>query len=104
MTVSDSTKKDLTAWDIVEDNITVIHNGINKINVKSNKEKKKTAMFLGAIAKDKGIEDALKIFAEINKEKNGWQFWVVGQSSDLYLQYLKNEAKKLNIRNLKFWG
>lgn len=107
MTVSDSTKKDLIEWGIPADNITVIHNGFShpKIGRLPSKEKKNTAIFLGAIAKDKGIEDALRVFSEINKKANNWQFWVVGKAESHYQDYLKNLAKNLGLENrLKFWG
>ena len=89
MTVSESTKKDLLDWGIPVDNVKVIHNGINFISTKAGKEKKKTLMFLGALAKDKGVEDALKVFSIINKKDLAFQFWVVGYGSPDYLKELK---------------
>lgn len=106
MTVSKSTKQDLIRWGIPKRNITVIHNGINilKINLPS-KEKKKTAMFLGAISRDKGIEDVIRVFKEIDNKEQGWQFWVVGKSDFRYLSFIKKLAKNLGILNkIKFFG
>jgi glycosyltransferase involved in cell wall biosynthesis len=107
MTVSDSTKKDLVAWGISPKNITVIHNGATllKRKPKTLKQKHKTLIFLGALSRDKGIEDALKVFSLIIKTKKDWQFWVVGQGEDHYLNHLKNISRQLNIqKKVKFWG
>lgn len=107
MTVSESTKKDLTFWGIAENNITIIHNGINIFKIKTTikKEKKKTLIFLGSLSKDKGIEDAIKVFSLIDKKQNDWQFWIIGKADVKYLKVLKNLANKLNLDNkLKFFG
>lgn len=105
MTVSESTKKDLVDWGIPQKNITVIHNGLNMPRIKFYpKEKKKTLIFLGALSKDKGIEDALKIFSILDKTGN-FQFWIVGKGDFRYLEYLKSQARKLGIdKKVKFWG
>lgn len=107
MTVSESTKKDLITWGIPKKNITVVYNGVNipKIHKLPLKEKIRTAIFLGAISKDKGIEDALNIFSFINKKEKDWQFWVVGKSDSVYLLKLKKLSKKLGLSHkIKFWG
>lgn len=104
MTVSESTKKDLISWGIGDGNITVIHNGITVPKLKiPDKENKKTLIYLGAISKDKGVEDALKVFSLLKKED--FQFWVVGKSDSRYLKFLKKESQKLGIsRKVKFFG
>ncbi|MBI2018522.1 glycosyltransferase family 4 protein [Candidatus Daviesbacteria bacterium] len=107
MTVSQSTKQDLVDWGIPKSNITVIHNGINIPRTKKfpPKEKKKTAIFLGSISKDKGIEDAIYIFKEIDNIEKGWQFWVVGKSDMRYLNTIQRLAKNLGIfHKIIFWG
>lgn len=106
MTVSQSTKHDLVNWGIPQRNITVIHNGINISKKKlPPKEKKKTAIFLGSISKDKGIEDAIKIFYEIDNLEKGWQFWVVGKSDLRYLKTIQRLAINLGIFNkIIFFG
>lgn len=107
MTVSDSTKKDLISWGIPEKSITVIHNGLNTLLVKSDfpKEKKRTLIFLAALSKDKGIEDAIRTFYYINKQENNWQFWIAGKGEEHFLKQLKLQVKKLNMeRKIKFWG
>lgn len=107
MTVSQSSKKDLVEWGIPENNITVIHNGSGPLPFKKlpNKEVKKTVVYLGALTKDKGIEDALRIFSILNSNSNDWQFWVIGRADRQYLSELKQQSKKLNLEDwMKFWG
>lgn len=108
VTVSQSTKKDLVSFGIPEENISIIHNGIDVSAIPAKlppKAKRKTAMFLGAISHDKGIKDALEAFCLINQTNRDWQFWIVGRSSPEMNEYLKNEVKRLGIkRNTKYWG
>lgn len=107
MTVSQSTKDDLIKWGIPKEQITVVFNGVKvpKISKLYSKEKKQTAIFLGAISKDKGIEDAIEIFAQILSKGNNWQFWVVGKSEANYLDFLKKQTENLGIsKNVEFLG
>ncbi len=105
MTVSESTKIDLVSWGIPKENIMVVYNGVNIPRIRIYpKEYIKTLIYLGAISKDKGIEDALKIFSTLNIKRH-WQFWVVGKSEPKYLKFLKKQSEILGIdRILKFWG
>lgn len=106
MTVSESTKADLVSWGINPAGITVINNGIDMPNIKiPPKERIKTIIFLGALAKDKGIEKALEIFSLLQKiYKNNINFWVVGKGHPNYEAFLKEKSKILGLRNIKFWG
>ncbi len=106
MTVSKSTKEDLIRWGINENNIFVVENGIKKPKQKKlPKEIKPTVVFLGALSRDKGIEDALHIFKLLNNYQKDWQFWVIGKGEDRYLKYLENLATQLDIKQkIKFWG
>ncbi len=107
MTVSESTKDDLIKWGIPRRGITVINNGISlPKNLKlSNKNTIKTAMFLGAISTDKGIFDALKIFEEVERKDEGWQYWIIGKGTKEYIQELKSYAKKAGIfSKVEFFG
>lgn len=99
MTVSESTKKDLILWGIPSPNITVIHNGISSSHrlEKFIKEKDHTLIFLGAISRDKGIEDALKVFSIIHAKEKKSKLWVVGKGEKIYLDYLKLLCRKLNV-------
>lgn len=106
MTVSESTKSDLINWGINAVNITVIHNGIDKPKIEIPvKEEVKTIIFLGALAKDKGIERALEIFSLLQKiYRDKIYFWVVGKGHPKYETYLKNKSESLDLSNIKFWG
>lgn len=106
MTVSNSTKNDLEKWGIPSKNITIIHNGANPPKIKiPAKERKKTLIFLGVLSKDKGIEDALKIFAQLKRVDKDWRFWVVGKPDSKYTMRLKEIVKNEALeRSVKFWG
>lgn len=106
LTVSASTKHDLIEWHIPAKHITVIHNGVTipDFRLNSRKEEKKTILFLGALAKDKGIEDALKSFSIIHALKPDWQFWIAGHGEPTYMEELKGLVKQLHIDNVIFWG
>ena len=105
MTVSESTKSDLIDWGIPKGNVTVIYNGVSSSKVKVQKERKKTVIYLGALTKDKGIEDTVKIFGLLNKKDPSFQFWVVGKGEAGYLKYLKGKIKRFNLeKKIKFWG
>lgn len=106
LTVSESTKEDLMKWSIPQSNITVIHNGISSPTIeKVKKEEKPTVIFLGALSKDKGIEDVLVSISLLNKIKDNFQYWIVGKADVAYGQYLKQQTENLNIKNqVKFFG
>ncbi|MCX7928156.1 MAG: glycosyltransferase family 4 protein [Patescibacteria group bacterium] len=108
MTVSESTRKDLINCGIPSKNITVINNGLNLDEIPKKlppKEKRKTAIFLGAISYDKGIFDALEAFGEINIRDANWQFWIVGRASPEMKDNLKKRIKVLNIgKNTTYFG
>lgn len=107
MTVSESTKKDLISWGVAEKNVTVIHNGVNVVipNPMPKKEHKKTAIFLGALSRDKGIEDAVAAFKEIDRLDENWQFWIVGKGETTYTKSLFSLVQKVGLeKKVKFWG
>lgn len=106
MTVSESTQKDLAAWGIPKENISVIHNGVTVPKIAlPEKQILKTVTFLGALARDKGVKQALKVFSILQKQyKRNIQFWIIGKADPAYLKSLKEYAKKLNLKKMKFWG
>lgn len=106
MTVSESTKADLIGWGVHNTDVTVIYNGIDQPDIKEvSKEKTKTIIFLGALAKDKGIEKALEIFSLLQKNcKDNIHFWVVGKGHPKYEAFLKEKSGVLGLRSIKFWG
>lgn len=107
MTVSESTKTDLISYGIPPKNITIIHNGVKLFLPAKTlaKDLRSTAIYLGALSDDKGTPDAIKVFAEIARKDDMWQFWVVGPGTPEYVKKLKRMAEDLGIMgNLKFWG
>lgn len=107
MTVSDSTKDDLVKWGISSRAVTVVNNGVTLHIPKAGvaKSNTKTAIFLGAISKDKGVFDAIKIFAGIERKDEDWQYWVVGKGTKEYINELKKLSKELGINSkIKFYG
>ncbi|MBI2011684.1 glycosyltransferase family 4 protein [Candidatus Daviesbacteria bacterium] len=107
ITVSKSTKLDIARFGIPEQNINVIQNGIFKPKkiILPAKTQIPTITFLGTLSKDKGIEDAIKCFAILNKQGK-FNFWVIGRKEgEVYFQKLLRFAKSLGLKkNLEFWG
>ena len=109
MTGSESAKNDLIKMGIKKDKIKIIHHGIiikaPKKFVK--KEKIKTLTFLGAITKDKGIEEIVSSFSLlVNKKKfPKLNLWIIGKGNVLYIKHIKNlvNSKKIGNRTV-FWG
>lgn len=107
MTGSNSALEDLVRMGIDKKNITVVPHGVLSLQPKpfSNKESKKTLVYLGMLSKDKGIEDALKCF-QLLRSKGDYQFWVIGRAeTKMYSLRIEKLAKRLNLNGLvKFWG
>ena len=106
MVGSESAKADLENVGIPGKNITIIPHGvvIKKLKRLPVKGKIKTVVFLGALTKDKGIEDALKTFSYLAKLGN-YNFWVIGKGGKGYEKYLLNLTEELGIKSkVIFWG
>lgn len=106
ITVSDSSRKDLIKFGIDEKNIYVIHNGISTINSDSKKEKDPTIIYLGRLAKDKGVEDAIMAFSEVQEKINNAKMWIIGREEKKgYYKNLVNLVKRLKIdEKITFYG
>ncbi len=107
LTVSQSTKNDLISLGISNQSTTIIPNGVivPKIDKKF-KKSKITITYLGALSKDKGIEEALKVFGQLyNKVGKAYNFWIIGKGDEDYLNFLNSQVEKLGIKKqVKFWG
>lgn len=106
MTGSVSAKEDLVKFGIQKKNVSVVPHGviIDVSSKKPTKEKTKTICFLGALARDKGIEDAIKAFGILNKE-GAFNFWVLGSGAPEYVSFLKTLARSLGLgEKIKFFG
>lgn len=107
MTVSESTKQDLVEWGIKPSNISVVYNGVSlDLAPKSGLIKQnKTAMFLGTLSRDKGVEDVIRTFGFINKIDSEWKFWIVGKGEPKYTNKLHSMSRDLGLNGkVKFWG
>lgn len=105
MTVSNSTKDDLLSYGCK--NVTVIKNGVIGPSKRTiiNKSVKPSLIYLSALAKDKGIEDALEVFKLIDKRIGECHFHIVGRGHPEYENYLKSiAAKNLPKNNFTFHG
>jgi len=104
ITGSDSAKKDINRIGIPLNNITIIPHGVIVASPPKNVTKNKinTIIFLGALTKDKGIEEALQAFT-ILKDKGNFNFWVVGKGSTVYSKKLKKICKESGTE-VKFFG
>ncbi len=108
MTVSNSTKRSLCLMGIPEKNITIIYNAVDvDVSKYKNylKECEYTISYLGALSKDKGVEDAVKCFFYL-KKKGIESFWVIGKAvTKEYERKLRVLVKKYGlVKNVKFWG
>ena len=106
MTGSESAKEDLIGMGIRSQNITVVPHGtlIDKPKPMPKKNKKKTVVFLGALARDKGIEDAIETFAILDKGGK-YNYWIIGKGNEDYVKELKKKVANLKLKSKpKFWG
>ncbi len=106
-TVSESTRDDLVKYGVSDSRIKVVKNGVNRPThlPRTGKERINTVVYLGAFAKDKGIEDALQTFAQLKKQGGDWQFWLMGKSDKTYLEHLRSLACDLGLGDeTKFLG
>jgi len=106
MVGSHSAKSDLIKVGIRSSSITIVPHGVIILKPQPFPEKEKinTICYLGALAKDKGVEDAITAFSLINK-KGKYNFWVIGMGRISYVDKLRSMCKKLGLKNkVKFWG
>lgn len=103
ITGSDSAKRELIEFRVPEKNIFVVPHGVllNLPEPLPPKEKNPTVIYLGALTKDKGIEDAIKVVALIPKVR----LWVLGKGTEEYKAKIHSLVKKLKIeKQVIFFG
>lgn len=107
ITISNSTKKQLISERIKKEKIHVIPMGISapkKIKT-IRKEIHPTIIFVGRLAKTKGIEDAIFATEKINEKISDIKFWIVGKGDKKYQDSLKKLVKENKLeRQIKFLG
>ena len=107
ITGSDSAKKDLVTIGLSPNNIYVVNHGfhLHAVDASIKKESRPTVLFLGRIAKDKGIVDALEAFTEVRKEIPNVVLWVVGQEEreGIFTELLQTLDKETQ-EHIRYWG
>lgn len=103
---SESAKEELAKFGITKKNIVVVPHGV-LLDIPKNlphRESKKTIVFLGALAKDKGIEDAIATFGLLAR-RGDFQFWVIGKGDKDYVKFLRKLAQNEGIeKRTTFFG
>lgn len=107
MTGSESAKLEVSKFGIPLKNITVVPHGVllPKHEVRISKSETKTITFLGTLAKDKGIEDAIECFSLLSKTGE-YNFWIIGKpETDDYFEKIKSKISSLGLNGkVKLWG
>lgn len=107
MTGSESAKEDIIKFGIPANNVNIVPHGvvIKRLTSMPKKEDKKTIIYLGKLSKDKGIEDALKCFAILNKQDD-YNFWIVGKAETKdYEKKIQKIVLNLGLTSkIIFWG
>lgn len=106
-TISQSTKKDLVENGIKKENVTVVPMGFTYTIPKKLPQKSKvpTLIFLGRLAKSKGVPNAIRAFNLFKKEFKTARMYIVGKGETVYEKHLRNLVKKLQIADsVEFCG
>ena len=106
-TISNSTKKDLERFGIMNKKIKVIPMGFDGIKaVQQKKYKEATALFVGRLAEMKGIKDAIQAIAVVNQREGiKWRLNIIGRGEDSYEKELKGLVSSLKMNEfITFFG
>lgn len=78
----------------------------NKVlEVLPNKENDPTFIFISRLVRMKGVEEVIRAFSIIKKEKKDAQLWILGGGDENYVSYLHNITKDLGVdKEVKFFG
>lgn len=106
LTISNSTKEELILMGVKKEIIKVIYCGVSRNKyILPAKNKTKTITYLGSLTKDKGIDEAIKVFHFLNKLKSTYVYWVIGKGDSSYVKKIHKLVNSLNIdKKVKFWG
>lgn len=98
LTVSQSSKSDLEK--IGFKNVSIIPMGISvePLNEVGRKEEDPTIAFIGRLKKHKLPDHAISAFQMIKKEIPSAKMWIIGDG------YMLNRLKKMNVKDVKFFG
>lgn len=100
ITISESAKRKLIKNGVNRKDIEVIPIGFSfpKQIIKTPKEKKPTLIFLGRVAKSKGVEDTIFVLEKL-KDFYNLQLWIVGKGNKNYIKDLKKLIKQSNLED-----
>lgn len=100
ITISESAKESLIRNGVNKKNIKVIPIGFSfpKQTIKASKEKEPTLIFLGRVAKSKGVEDAILVLEKL-KHFSKIKLWVVGKGDSDYVESLKKLIKDFGLKD-----
>lgn len=101
ITISESSKKELSEIGFNSSRVNVIPMGSNSkiINTPSLKEKNETLVFLSRLAKSKGVEDAIKSVALLKNDFPNLKLWIIGRGEENFKKKLNELVKNLEIEN-----
>lgn len=94
LTISKSTKEELLKEGATGE-IYVLPMGLTfpkNVSRKWEKEKDPTLIYVGRLAKSKGIEDAILALKEVSEKLKSIKFWVVGSGEKEYVEFLRKMA------------
>ena len=98
MVVSKSTKDDLINIGIPQKHIHIIPNGVSIVSSQKEKRSIPHFLFLGRLAPDKGIEDAIYVYALIQKEFPDSKLNIAGSAENIeYSDYLHSLVSRLQL-------
>lgn len=98
-TISKSTEADLIDFGIEKKRIEVLPMGFDAITVKIQKYKTPAALFVGRLTQQKGVKDAIRAIALVNKDsKRKWRLNIIGRGSQNYEDELKEMVKEFKIQ------
>ncbi len=107
ITISQSSKKELSEIGFNSSQINVIPMGSNSTVIKNLpvKEKNETLVFLSRLFKSKGVEDAIKSVALLKNDFPNIILWIIGRGDELFKKELNKLIEDLKIENnIKFWS
>ncbi len=103
ITVSNSTKEELSRFFVPKRNIAVIHQAINiaPLALLPRKEIKPTLLFAGRIHPMKRVDHLIKMMRYLPEK---YSLTIIGSGEENYVNRLKNLAKKIAGNRIKFTG
>ena len=107
LTISPSTRDELTHMGVPKKHITVLPMGVNvpKRFTQRHKEKKPTLIFVARLTRAKGMENALDVVSCVAQAVPTVRLWVLGQGSEEYMKYIRQTVEKRKMNSsVTFFG